>query len=120
MKTHSFFDPVTGVISGRTVTCSPKLLELNTPKGMVAIEGRFNHETQRVDVETGQVVAHEPGKQEVLRRRRDEQARARIAALETAQLRPLRELAIDPASDEAKQRLAAIEAEIETLRGDLR
>jgi hypothetical protein len=49
--TTSFFDPVTGAISGRTVGCSDKLLAINTPRGLVAIEGEFDADTQRVDVE---------------------------------------------------------------------
>ena len=43
-------------------------------------------------------------------------ALARIAVLEAAQLRPMRELALNPQNAEARQRLEAIETEIAGLR----
>jgi rare lipoprotein A (peptidoglycan hydrolase) len=44
------------------------------------------------------------------------QAASRIEALERAQARPIRELAIDPSNAEARKRLEAIEGEIASLR----
>lgn len=75
-----------------------------------------------VDVATGQVVAYQrpPGELEAEQRTaRDRRARQRIEQLERLQLRPARELALDPSNAEAKRRLADIEAEIAGLRAEL-
>jgi hypothetical protein len=50
---------------------------------------------------------------------RSQAALARIVELERAQLRPMRELAIDANNAEAKRRLAEIEREIVKLRTEL-
>jgi hypothetical protein len=115
----SFYNPATGEIHTRTFSGSTKLLALNTPPGTVAIEGSFNHRTQRVDVRTGNVVDYQPGIDAVRDELLKQQAQDRIDALEAAQLRPIRELLIDPADATAKQRIIEIETEITTLRARL-
>jgi hypothetical protein len=112
-KQRSFYDPSTGLFTGRVIRCPDAALEANTPAGMAAIEGRFDERTQRVDVQTGEVVAYDAPPDPVEKRNR---ARARIRALEAKQKRPLRELSIDPSNDEAKRRLQEIDAEISELR----
>lgn len=60
-------------------------------------------------------------KPEVLRAEAlDRAAREQIAKLELSQLRPMRELLVDPLSTEAKERLSAIDAEIAALRPSLK
>jgi hypothetical protein len=101
---------------------------------MVAIEGRYDHLSQRVDLDTGDIIDYRPLapdddhewngdrkrwilKPDVAERRRGQaQARARIEALEIGQRRPMRELALDSDNVEAKRRLQAIDAEISELR----
>lgn len=60
MKKFSFMDPRTGVISQVRITCPDEFLQV--PDGMVAIEGAFDHLSQRVDLETGLVVDYQPPK----------------------------------------------------------
>jgi hypothetical protein len=112
----SFYDPETGIFTGRQFRGSSRTLAANTPSGMKALRGRYDHRTQRVDVETGQVVDYRPPPDPVENRNR---ARARIRALEAKQKRPLRELSIDPSNSEARSRLETIDAEIAILRGEL-
>jgi hypothetical protein len=134
---YSVYDPNTGMFTGRTISCSAKWLELNTPQGFATIEGRYDELSQRVDVETGEVIDWQPPqpdddhewsddrkrwtlKPDVAgRRRKSREARARIAELESDQLRPQREMAIDPSNEEARNRLKDIEQEIADLRKDL-
>ena len=60
-RTWSFYDAATGAIAPARVTCpaGPNLAG-NTPAGHVAIEGRFDHLSQRVNLETGQVEDYQP------------------------------------------------------------
>lgn len=137
-KWWSFYDATTGLFTGRRVLCSERLLERNIRPGEAAIEGMFDHLSQRVDVESGEVVDYQPPQPDAdhewiaeARRwrkrpeiaeaeRLDRRSRERIAELEIAQLRPLRELAVDPDNAAAKQRLVEIEAEIAELRPSLK
>ena len=50
MKTHSFYDPKTGQLSPYVFSGPDAALALNTPAGLVAIEGRYDHVSQRVDL----------------------------------------------------------------------
>lgn len=114
MKTWSFYRLEDGLfISRRFSSTNAEIVEKNTPDGCAAIEGRYDQRTQRVDLATGDVVAHEAPPD--ARRLRD-RAQARIAALEGKQNRPARELALDPSNTEARRRLEAIDAEIMELR----
>lgn len=121
--TYSFYDESTGAIAARTFSGSARLLALNTPKGHRAIEGHFDRLSQRVDIETGEVVERVRPAEEVAAERAAAtavNAARRIDELERASWRPLRELAIDPNNETAKQRLGEIDSEIESLRADVR
>jgi hypothetical protein len=59
-RTWSFYDTETGALAAGRLTCSPAQLAANTPAGHAAIEGRFDHLSQRVDIATGQVVDYQP------------------------------------------------------------
>ncbi|HRC61635.1 MAG TPA: hypothetical protein PLX85_00240 [Dehalococcoidia bacterium] len=128
-RTWSFYDPATGEFTGRTYSGSPAGLELNTPDGCSAFEGSVDHETMRVNPETDALEQWRdppPSADHVWdaagqawRLSRTAQQRdvlARIGELEAQQLRPLRELALDPASAQARSRVQAIETEISLLR----
>lgn len=122
MRRWSVYDLATGLFTGRRVTCLDQHAKANTPDGCGLIEGVFDRKSQRVDLETGVVVAYERPAAEIEVEQRDvlrRQARQRIDELERAQLRPMRELAIDPNDAEAKLRLAEIDGEIGALRVDL-
>lgn len=122
MSVWSFYDEATGAIAARTFSGSARLLALNTPKGHRAIAGTYDRLQQRVDVETGEVVARQRPTEEVTAERRAaaaETARLRIEELERTSWRPLRELAIDSSNATAKQRLSEIDSEIAALRDDL-
>lgn len=124
--TWSFYDPATGSFVGRTYRGAD--LAANTPAGCAAIEGRFDHRTQRVDLATGQVVAWEPPPQPAAEARdRALRLRAEIAAIEqaTTPLRALREAVLAlaaglPVPAESAGALATAEAAIAPLRERLR
>lgn len=136
MRTWSFYDQATGQISTRRYRASnDKALESNTPAGYVAIEGQFDHLSQRVDIATGTVVDYQPPqpdtdhvwnaerrryvkKPEVLAaERRDKAARKRIAEIEASLQRAFREDRLgDPT---AIDRIRAGNDEIDTLRSDI-
>jgi hypothetical protein len=90
-KTWSFVD-ANDVYTGKTFTGPAHALAANTPPACRSVEGHLERDPNRQDPE--------------LERSRTLE---RIEALEIKQLRPLRELAIDPDDAEAKQRLAEIE-----------
>lgn len=112
----SFYDPKTGRFDARTFTGSAKLARLNA-RGKVPIEGRYDHRSQRVDVDSGAVVSYERPAAEVdaeQQAARDRSARRRIRELEAQQARRVRELLAD-----SDPRLKAIDDEIVELRGVL-
>jgi hypothetical protein len=133
MKTWSFFHPETGLFSGRVLRASDRAIAENTPDGLIAIEGEYDYLCQRV--ENGQVVDYQPpqpdadhewnGQRWVLKREVEERNLRRyeslhqIRLLEERQLRPLRELSVNPDNSEARQRLTQIEKEIAELRADV-
>ena len=58
---YSFYRAADGIFLPLIMTLpSVAALEANMPPGCVAIEGRFDHLSQRVDLETDQVVAYQP------------------------------------------------------------
>jgi hypothetical protein len=104
----SFARSDTGEFTGRRFSGPDGSEVAKTPAGCIAIEGRHDRLSQRVDVATGSVVPYERPEAELeaeQRAQRRQQARQRIDELERAQHRPLRELAIDPDNAEAKRRL---------------
>lgn len=132
-----FYDPSTGLFTGRCYRGPRKALRLNVPDGCECAEGHYDPLSQRVDVDSGAVVDYRPPKPDddhewdderkrwqlrpevVLLRRNREMAFQRIDELERRQLRPARELAIDPSDEAAARRLREIEKEIQALRADL-
>lgn len=100
-RTWSFVDELTGKPTGQTFSGPEHALAANTPPGCRAIPGMLEH-VRRDDPE--------------LRRSRTIQ---RIEVLERRQLRPIRELQLDPTNDDARRRLDEIEQEIQQLRATL-
>lgn len=104
------------------------LLSVNTPEGCIAIAENIDRHSQRF--ENGQIVDYLPPqpsddhewnagtkrwvlKQAVLERDQAiSSAKAEIARLESAQLRPLRELALDNADTIARSKVAEIDEQI--------
>ena len=120
LRTFAIYSSTTGLFTGRHVMCFENEIARNTPEGCAVMVGRYDRLLHRVDVETGTVVAYAPPHDSpILVQQRAAKARRRIDALERAQLRPLRELQLDPANADARSRLAEIEREIAGLRVDL-
>jgi hypothetical protein len=134
MTVVSFYHRETGMFNGRHLMVSdPAMIPLNTPPDHIAIEGdHYDHQTQRVDVNTGKVIDHIPPKPSddhewngISRRwelrpeiTAKQQARkaalARITELELKALRALREHALGKPG--AHDRLTSIDSEITQLR----
>jgi len=124
IRTFCFYDESTGLFTGNTFSAASvdvdRIVAKNTPPGMRAIEGRYDHRSQRVDLATGTVIDdpelsrmhHERDE----RRKRRDVARAKIADLERRQLRAQRELLLNPDNAEARARIQAIEEQISELR----
>lgn len=135
----SFYDQQTGLFTGR----QRRSAQLGrVPDGCGAVEGAYDHLSQRVELSSGQVVDYQPPRpdddhewredvvngrprwvkrDDVLERERlAAEARREIDRLERSQLRAMRELAIDPTSVEAKQRLQQIDDEIAAKRPALK
>jgi hypothetical protein len=131
----SFYDPATGLFTGRRYSGPSKYLDINTPSGMSHIAGTYDHLSQRV--ESGEVVDYRPTapdedhewNEEIRRwrvkpeiaeqRQRRKSALKQIDELERRQLRPARELAIDPSNEESARRLREIEGQIAMIRDAL-
>jgi hypothetical protein len=128
MRTWSFYLLETGAFTGRTYSSTdPDTLARNTPPDCVAIEGTFDPRTQRFDSRAGMVEHWRPAPPSddhewidgawrlsaaAIRRR----TLAQIRAIESQQLRPLRELAVDPDNPIARERLTSLDAQIAALR----
>lgn len=139
MTTVTLYSLSTGEF-GRVLSCPGKALERNVPAGQAYKLGRFDKFSQRVDLETGEVVDYQPPspgvdyewRQNVADGRprwvktdaaaaRDSAHSAainRIDELERRQLRAMRELALG--QSDAQPRLKAIDDEITSLRADLK
>lgn len=132
MRHWHFYDPKTGRLLGSGGSFKDEaMMRANLPPGMAAVEGRYDHESQRVDVETGSVVDYQPSQpsaehswDEVSKRwalTRAAQERNRLVvemdSMEKKQGRALREavLALLPDGPE-RDRLAAIEDQIAESR----
>lgn len=60
MSTWSFYDKETGLFDGSSYSCDhDEFVEANA-RGRGFLEGRFDRLSQRVDVETGDVVGYQP------------------------------------------------------------
>lgn len=139
MKTRSVYDPGTGIFTGEVLTCSEDQLKPNARGAMIG--GRFDRLSQRVNIETGDVVDYKPpapddryewrenvanGRPRWVKRvdvaereGRDLAARQKIAELETQQIRSMRELMLDPNDPSPRERLRSIEKQIVDCRADL-
>lgn len=135
MKTWSFYDPATGRFTGKRFTGNERTLEANRPQGLAAIEGEHDHLSRHVVDE--EVVDWQPQQPDAehewnadskrwQRRRevieleeRSTLAVEEIHRLEASQLRPMRELALNPANEDARERLNAIEQQIVMHRARL-
>lgn len=58
MKTFSFYDPKTGILTGQTYTGHS--VETNTPSALHAVEGFHDHTTRRIDVASGLLINWTP------------------------------------------------------------
>jgi hypothetical protein len=137
MNTWSVFDKVTGEFIGQTFSTDQQDYQAPTdfPDGHGVIEGLHDHLSKRVDVATGEVVDYQPPQPSAdfewnaeMKRWQltaaaaakidgNASARARIAVLENAQHRAVREAMLDPLGGIA--RLKAINDEIASLRPQL-
>jgi hypothetical protein len=136
MRTVSFCHADTGLFNGRTLTVTnDDAIALNTPPDHIAVEGRHDHLSKRVDIATGQVIDYEPPAPSEDHEWNTEtkrwqlsaaveakaQARAaaaaRIAELEASQHSVVRDLLLGGLA--ARPRLQAIADEIAKLNADL-
>jgi hypothetical protein len=129
--TWSFYDSETGVFTGQKYRGRARDLERNTPDGLVAIEGDFDHVTQMVV--DGEVVAREAPSDHyfepavsrfvpIARKEmalQDAEARRRIVEIENAALRAQRELVRNPNDVAARKRVIDADDEIVELRKQL-
>ncbi len=60
MKSYSFYDKTTGLFNGRVFIGGEDSLPVNTPANCIAIEGQFDHLSQKVDRVKGAVIAYKP------------------------------------------------------------
>lgn len=140
MRHFSIYDVTTGLFTGvthSTTNFNDEWLSIITPLGFGAIEGAYNPRTQRVDLKTLEVVSHStecPGDDYEwagdergwelsvdAQRRADvkHEALRKIVELEQKQLRPMRELLVDPSNQAAADIVHQIEEDIKRLRRDL-
>lgn len=119
MPTWSFADRVTGQFSGRGFTGREDHLQLNTPEGHVAVLGE--HDPVRFRFDGTQVVPFDDprGGEQKKARTRASHERA-LQAVDGLSQRALRELAINPNDQQARQRLVELEARAEQLRTVIR
>ena len=142
MPTYTFYRTDTGALLQATFSGTPAALASNTPPGCAAIEGAFDAQARRVV--DGAVQTWQPPKPETTRawdwawddkagcwdrvpslprrkRLATDTVHERIAEIEEAQARPLREwlLAEADGSDktEAVQRVGDLDEQVKTLRG---
>jgi hypothetical protein len=114
-----FYRLDTGEFTGRRFSGPEDAVELNTPVGCGAVEGRHDKSVQRMDLESGLAVQREQPQEEVereLRDRRAAAARTQIRELEQRQARRVRELLAesDPMLREIDEQIQALRAEITT------
>lgn len=137
MKRWALYRLSDGVFVGSFACTVAEAIDANIPAGCAAVEGNYDHLSQRVDLETGAVVDYQPTRPDEdhdwdadTRRWRKrvavgqweetcKQARVRIDELERRQARPIRELARRPNDSDARRRIDDIEAEIEAQRAIL-
>ena len=124
MKTISLYDPNTGLFTGETKR-GPNLKHLlrHVSHGLAAVEGEIDYRRCRMQLATGEVI-DDPALAQLHREQGERRARRsfaleQIAELERKQLRPMRELAIDPGNADAIARLRELDDSISKLRAEL-
>jgi Phage tail assembly chaperone protein len=60
MKVWTFYRVEDGLFNGSQFEGSEEHLQVNLPPGYAALEGRYDYLSQRVDLETGDVVDYQP------------------------------------------------------------
>ena len=131
-KTYSLYEAATGLFTGKRLHWDDEgLLSVRLPAGTLALEGTFDHRSQRLDLATGAVVGYRPAapsgdhewnsaeKRWQVKGVRGVESRtaviyARIHTLEATQGRAVREATLGDAT--AIKRLKEIDAEIKDLR----
>jgi hypothetical protein len=134
-KTYSLYEAATGLFTGKRLYCDDEgLISMRLPAGILALEGKFDHCSQRMDLATGVVVEYRQPAQSVVDERNSSDLRwqvkstrscadrtaiihARIHMLEATQGRAIREATLGDAT--AIKRLQDIDAEINDLRKQL-
>jgi hypothetical protein len=136
IKTYSLYEAASGLFTGKRLHCDDEgLLAVRLPAGTLALEGSYDHRTQRMDLSTGAVVSYRPPapspdhewdaatkRWQVRPAASSPEGRtgviyARIQALEASQGRAVREATLGDAK--AIKRLKEIDAEINKLRDEL-
>lgn len=140
MRTFHFYDVVTGLFTGNSLSLSGSRLEVlrrNTPEGCKAYEGAVDYLSQRVDVETDALIDYQPPAPDsnyewnpqvkrwlkraevVADEQRKADVMAEIESLEKLQLRSISELYSDPNSRAARDHFDRRKARIDELRASL-
>lgn len=139
-RNWAFYDASTGLFRPKRITCPDTFdISKNTPEGCIAIEGSYDHLSQRMDIERGEVVDYVPPapnddfewnadikrwlkRPEVLQwERASEVAQAQLAAIDAQKVRALTDHVLAPNERGAdgklpRERLAEFEAQMEPLR----
>ncbi len=134
IREFTVFDVDTGAIRYH-LSCAVEHVAANTPHGCDVIEGHFDGRTCRIENGAPVSVADAPPsdrhmwddacQEYVLKpefsaaERRCSRLLSALSALEQRQLRPLRELAVNPDDQAAKDRLAELENDAGELRRQL-
>ncbi len=122
MKTVTLFDERTGLF-GRVLMMPDHAIAANVPDGFGFKEGRFDKHSQRVDVETGEVIAYERPQAEVDRERREVRradSQREVEVIERDGQRALREAVLLLLPDgPLKDRIKADDDAIAAKRPDL-
>ena len=137
ISTWSFYNTSTGLFTGRVFTGDEQQLSAITKPGTAALEGEFNAQGQRVDLNTMQVINYQapsPGAHYVwdtllrrwvesptakINRGKARQIREQIDTLQQQALDPMRELILDPTKTARRNKLTQIDADIAALRAQL-
>lgn len=115
MRHFRFYHKDTGIFHPNTFATTdvrPTVIARNTPADHVALEGEFDHRTQRFDIGANKVVSHDGVKVDPTRRLK----LLRIDALRVAQHDHMRRVLL---GIEDKSALAAIDDEITALQKDI-
>lgn len=105
-----------GIVT-KHVTCPPRHLEQNIPEGCAAFDGMVDADSQRIDPDTGAVVAREQPQVPDVDANLVALARETIARIESGQVRSIREALLG--DDAALERLREQEPAIAAARATI-